>query len=104
MKGSLAVLIAVTTVLAMPLVTKANQHSRNVGGEAARDTSSTLRSEQAIYPGWRYVGGEAVWIWDSRRDPSAQRSREMTRGLDSRAADRPQTQRVQGLNDIYHGA
>ena len=104
MKISLAILIIVTTMLTVPFVAKANQHSPNIGGDAPREKSAMSRSDQATQPGWRLVGGEAVWIWDSRSNRSAQRSSEVNPGLDSRTADRPQTQRVQGLNDIYHGA
>ena len=102
MKRTLGLLIGATTVLA-PVFAHASQHARDVASEAPRGASAMSRSDQSTHPGWRNVGGEAVWIFDSR-SLSSQGSDQRERTPDSRSADRPQPQRVQGLNDIYHGA
>jgi hypothetical protein len=102
MNRTLGLLIGATIALA-PIIANATQHSRSAGSEAARNTSTTLPSDQSTHPGWRLVGGEAVWIFDSR-SLSTRPADQSERTGESRAADRPQTQRVQGLNDIYHGA
>ena len=102
MKRTLGLLIGATIVLA-PVFANASQHARGLGSEALRGTPAISRSDQSTHPGWRNVGGEAVWVFDSG-SLSSQRSDQRERTPESRTSERPQPQRVQGLNDIYHGA
>ncbi len=117
MTKRLVVLIAVTTgAIASPLIAAANEPSHNVGGErgvvfhdvrgeAARGDRYAMARPLAD-SGWRYVGGEAVWIYEgianrSSREPAGRTDRAPA----LRAAERPQTmQRAQASNNIYHGA
>jgi len=113
MTKRLAVLLAVTTgALALPFIARANEPSRNVGGErgvvfhdARGDARATPRSEQTPSAGWRYVGGEAVWIFEAPgKRAMPERSGPMDRALAPRASERAPMQKAQFANDIYHGA
>ncbi|MBA2414037.1 MAG: hypothetical protein H0V63_14630 [Burkholderiaceae bacterium] len=113
MTKRLAVLVAVATgALALPFIAKANEPSHNVGGErgfvfhdARGDAARADRYAMArplADSGWRYVGGEVVWIYEG---PGNRSAREPAGRTDARAAERPQMmQRAQFPNDIYHGA
>jgi len=114
-RSAVSVLVA-TGALALPFIAGANEPSHNVGGERgvvfhdARSETARGDSLAMARPladsGWRYVGGEAVWVYEgsanrSTREPASRTDRALT----PRAAERPQmTQRAQATNDIYHGA
>ena len=118
MTKRLVILIAVTTgALALPFTVKANEPSHNVGGERGivfhdarsetprSDTRAMGRSEQPGSSAWRYVGGEAVWIYEGIGNRSIpERSGQPARALAPRASELAPMQRAQFPNDIYHGA
>lgn len=118
MTKRLVILIAVTTgALALPFTVKANEPSHNVGGERGvifhdarsetprSDTRAMGRSEQPGSSAWRYVGGEAVWIYEGPGNRATQeRTRRADPALAPRTSERPFMQRALFANDIYHGA
>jgi len=117
MTKRLVVLIALTTgAIASPLIAAANAPSHNVGGErgivfhdvrgeAARGDRFAMAQPLGDF-GWRYVGGEAVWIYEGIANRSSGESaRQTDRAPAPRTAERPLTlQRAQASNNIYHGA
>ena len=113
MTKRLGILVAVTTAtLALPFIASANEPSHNVGGErgvvfhdARSDVRATPRPEQRASSSWRYVGGEAVWIYDGQGNRSMQeRPGQTDRALAPHASEPSLMQRAQFSNSIYHGA
>ena len=113
MTKRLLILIAATAgALAVPFIAQANEPSHNVCGEqgivfhdARGDARAAPRSEQPVSSAWRYVGGEAVWIYEGRGNRSMQeRSGQTDFARVPRASERPPMQQTRITNDVYHGA
>ncbi|MEP6608164.1 MAG: hypothetical protein ABJA83_05745 [Burkholderiaceae bacterium] len=117
MTKRLAVLISVATgAFTLPFIASATEPSHNVGGERGvvfhdvRSETASRDSHEMSRPladsGWRYVGGEAVWIYEGSGNRSTREpGRQANRAPAPRVAERPQmTQRAQTTNNIYHGA
>lgn len=116
-KRLVILIVAITGALALPFIAKAKEPSHNVSGEqgvvfhdarsetARSDALAAPRSGQPVTSGWRYVGGEAVWIYESADNRSQRESPSQPgRARVSSTSERPPMQRAQLPNDIYHGA
>lgn len=117
MTKRLMILAALTTgTLALPLVANANEPSHNVAGEqgvvfhdtrgevSRNEARSMTRRTESTNSGWRYVGGEAVWIYEGPGNRSTRERSDSTDRARDRTSERTPMQQAQIPNDIYHGA